>query len=83
MDVMKPKNFDSSFLYGKGNYQTQLFEFVIKSHRVDKTSESFDDIRYMVKKNQYTLQSYQVLVYQYYQVNKHYPFGLLKPHTLK
>lgn len=54
MDVMKPKNFDSSFLYGKGNYQTQLFEFVIKSHRVDKTSESFDDIRYMVKKNQYT-----------------------------
>lgn len=54
MDIMKPKNFDSSFLYGKGNYQSQLFEFVIKSHRVDKSADSFDDIRYMVKKNQYT-----------------------------
>lgn len=54
MEVMKPKNFDSSYLYGKGNYQSQLYEFIIKSHRVDKESESFDDIRYMVKKNQYT-----------------------------
>lgn len=54
MENNKPKNFDSSFLYGKSNYQSQLFEFVIKSHRIDKTSDSFDDIRYMVKKNQYT-----------------------------
>lgn len=54
METVKPKNFDSSFLYGKGNYQSQIYEFLIKSHRVDKTSDSFDDIRYMVKKNQYT-----------------------------
>lgn len=50
----KVKNFDSSFLYGMGDYKKKIYEYLIKSERVDKTSPAFDDIRYLVKKNQYT-----------------------------
>lgn len=53
---MKPtiKNYDSSFLYGKANYGKQLYEYIIKSERIDKTSKAFEDIRYIVKRNQIT-----------------------------
>ena len=48
------KNYDSSFLYGKANYGKQLYEYIIKSERIDKNSKAFDDIRYIVKRNQIT-----------------------------
>lgn len=48
------KNYDKSFLYGKANYSKVLYEYIIKSERIDKSSEAFDDIRYIVKRNQTT-----------------------------
>lgn len=54
MEKIKIKNYDSSYLYGKGDYGKKIFEFIIKSHRVDKNDSSFEDIRYLIKKNQYT-----------------------------
>lgn len=48
------KTYDSSFLYGKANYGKGLYEYIIKSERIDKNDPSFDDVRYMVKKNQVT-----------------------------
>lgn len=54
MSAMKQKNLDSSFLYGKGEYSKKIYEFLIKSSRVDKSDAGFEDIRYTVKRNQYT-----------------------------
>lgn len=54
MSEMKQKNLDSSFLYGKGDYGKKIYEFLMKSSRVDKSIQGFDDIRYTVKRNQYT-----------------------------
>lgn len=51
---VKLKNFDSSFLYSKGDYGKKIYEFIIQSDRVNKNIPGFDDIRYIVKKNQYT-----------------------------
>lgn len=54
MEKVKIKNYDQSFLYGKGEYGKSLMEFIIRSERVDKSDPGFEDIRYMVKRNQYT-----------------------------
>ena len=48
------KNYDSSFLYGKANYGKVLYEYIIKAERIDKNSEAFENIRYIVKRNQIT-----------------------------
>ena len=42
------KNYDSSFLYGKANYGKTLYEYIIKAERIDKDSEAFEDIKYIV-----------------------------------
>ena len=42
------KNYDSSFLYGKANYGKVLYEYIIKAERIDKNSEAFENIRYIV-----------------------------------
>ena len=48
------KNYDSSFLYGKASYGKMLYEYIIKSERIDKNSQEFDDIKYIIKRNQIT-----------------------------
>ena len=48
------KNYDSSFLYGKANYGKTLYEYIIKAERIDKSSSAFDDIRYVINRNQVT-----------------------------
>lgn len=48
------KNYDSSFLYGKASYGKMLYEYIIKSERIDKSSSEFDDIKYIIKRNQIT-----------------------------
>ena len=48
------KNYDSSFLYGKANYGKVLYEYIIKAERIDKNSEAFENVRYIVKRNQIT-----------------------------
>ncbi len=53
-NMNKAKNFDSSYLYGQGDFSKKMYEFIITSRRIDKTDKSFDEIRYLIKKNQYT-----------------------------
>ena len=48
------KNYDSSFLYSKASYGKMLYEYIIKSERIDKNSQEFDDIKYIIKRNQIT-----------------------------
>ena len=50
----KIKNYDQSFLYGKADYGTELFQYIMKADRIDKSSTGFDEIRYLVKRNQIT-----------------------------
>lgn len=50
----KIKNYDQSFLYGKADYGTELFQYIMKANRIDKSSTGFDEIRYFVKRNQIT-----------------------------
>ena len=48
------KNYDKSFLYTKANYRDELFKYIVRSDRVDKNSPAFENIRYMVKRNNTT-----------------------------
>ena len=48
------KNYDQSFLYGKADYGNELFQYIMKADRIDKSSSGFDEIRYLVKRNQTT-----------------------------
>ena len=48
------KNYNMSFLYGKADYGNALFEYIIKSERIDKSVPGFDNIRYLIKRNQTT-----------------------------
>lgn len=48
------KNYDSSFLYGTADYGDSLFQYIIKSDRIDKSSQGFENIRYLVRRNQVT-----------------------------
>ena len=50
----KIKNYDSSFLYGTADYGDSLFQYIIKSDRIDKSSQGFENIRYLVRRNQVT-----------------------------
>lgn len=56
------KNYSSTYLYSKGEYERNLISFLIKSGVVDKTSESFQDIVYEVKKRQETTSLVNVLL---------------------
>ena len=46
------KNYNSSFLYSKANYGQTIFQYIVKSERIDKSHPGFDNIRYFVKRNQ-------------------------------
>lgn len=48
------KNYDSSFLYGKASYGEMLYQYIIKAERIDKDHPGFENIRYLVKRNQTT-----------------------------
>ena len=48
------KNYDMSFLYGKADYGNTLFEYIIKSERIDKEAPGFENIRYLINRNQTT-----------------------------
>ena len=54
MNKIETKNYGDSYLYTKGNYGKALFEYIVKSKRIDKSDSSFDNIRYMVKRSQIT-----------------------------
>lgn len=50
----KIKNFGQSFLYGKADYNKEITEYIIKTTRIDKDSKAFDNIKYVIQKNQVT-----------------------------
>lgn len=56
------KNYSSTYLYGKGEYERNLFSYLIKSKEIDKESDYFMDIIYDVKRNQQTASLVNVLM---------------------
>lgn len=48
------KTFSNTFLYTKGDYEKRLIDFIILSDRIDKKDQSFEDIKYQVKRRQVT-----------------------------
>lgn len=53
-DISKIKPMTKSYLYGKTTASRKMYTFVIESERIDVHSPEFEDIRFFVKKNQYT-----------------------------
>ena len=48
------KTYSDTYLYGIGEYEKNLFKFLMESEVIDKNDPSFDDIKYDVKKRQVT-----------------------------
>ena len=46
------KNYGDTWLYFQGNYEKNLHEFLVHSKVIDKKDESFDNIKYEVKRRQ-------------------------------
>lgn len=50
----KIKNFGQSYLYGNADYSKKIADYIIRADRIDKDSKEFDNIRYIVQRNQVT-----------------------------
>jgi len=46
------KTFANTYLYNKANYEKRLYEYMMTAEEINKLDDSFDDIRYEVKKRQ-------------------------------
>ena len=59
-----PKTFTSSYLYNKNGEQQnkKLFNFIMKSERIDTSSDEFADIMYNVKRRQVANWLYKILM---------------------
>jgi len=55
--VIQIKKYTDTFLYSKGDYNKNIFEFIMKADEINKNDPSFDNIKFMVKR-----QAYQYLV---------------------
>lgn len=53
MDI-EIKNYDRSYLYGKANYGSELYQYIIKSERINKADPAFQNVQYLIKRNQIT-----------------------------
>lgn len=49
---IETKNYGNDYLFHKGNYEKEIFDFLMKAERLDKNDQSFQDIRYDVKRRQ-------------------------------
>lgn len=58
---METKNYSSSYLYNKGNFEKSIVKFIMSADIVDKNDRSFEDIRYDVKRRQVTSSLMKVL----------------------
>lgn len=61
MDV-KVKNFGDSYLYVKGNFEKNIIKFMMSAEIIDKHNQSFEDIKYEVKRRQVTSSLLKVLM---------------------
>lgn len=50
----KIKNFGQSFLYSKADYGKEISSYIIKAERIDKDSKEFDNVKYIIQRNQVT-----------------------------
>lgn len=55
------KSYSSTYLYNKGNYETHLVNFIMTAEEIDKTDDSFNDIKFDVKRRQIDNCLYKVL----------------------
>lgn len=56
------KNFTNTYLYSKSDqYEPRLINFIMKSERIDKNGDDFQDIKMQVKRRQVTSVLYDVL----------------------
>lgn len=53
-NIAKVKPMSKSYLYSKTNASKKMYEVVIEAERIDINSPEFEDIKYQVKRNQYT-----------------------------
>lgn len=60
-DISKIKPMTSSYLYRKTTASSRMYAFVIESERIDVNSEEFEDIKFIIKKNQYTSVLYKLI----------------------
>ena len=58
----KVKNFGDSYLYRTGNFEKNLMQFMMSAEIINKNHESFDDIKYEVKRRQVTSSLMKVLM---------------------
>lgn len=61
MDKPIGRNFSSSYLYGKTNYEKNIFNFIMSGEEIDKESTAFEDIIFDFKKRQITSDLLNVL----------------------
>lgn len=61
MDV-KVKNFGDSYLYIRGGFEKNLIKFMMSAEIIDKNNQSFEDIKYDVKRRQVTSSLLKVLM---------------------
>lgn len=50
--AIETKNYSKNYLFHLGNYEKEIFDFLMKAERIDKSDQSFQDIRYDVKRRQ-------------------------------
>lgn len=48
------KTFSNTYLYGHGDYEKKLIDFIMMGERINKNDPSFEDIKYQVKRRQVT-----------------------------
>lgn len=58
----KVKNFGDSYLYIKGNFEKNLITFMMSAEVINKNHQSFEDIKYEVKRRQVTSSLLKVLM---------------------
>lgn len=46
----KVKNFSDTYLYGKGNYEKEIFTYIMRANRVNKDSQFIEDLEFDIKK---------------------------------
>ena len=54
INISKIKPMTKSYLFQKTTASKKMYSFVIESERIDVNSQEFEDIKFFVKKNQYT-----------------------------
>lgn len=58
---IKTKNFADTYLYNKGSYEKNIFNYMMNCEYIDKNDSSFEDLKFDIKKRQVTTTLTRVL----------------------